>query len=182
MNGSRPTVHKQEIVLQNKWYKVRKDTLTWPNGTPGEYNVVEFPGAVIMICLKDDQILTVKQFRYPTQEYSLELVGGGMQSGKSPLETAMAELKEEAGYIANSWELLGNFYALKGVCNMKMHVFLARNLQPTEQALEDSEHDLSVEWMSITRWEQQIADGTVTDGEAMAAWCLYQTKLNQKKA
>ena len=45
---SRPRVTATRLVYENRWIRLREDTLQWPDGRPGLYSVVEkSPGAVI---------------------------------------------------------------------------------------------------------------------------------------
>ena len=117
------------------------------------------------------------QTRYPLGDiFSWELVSGGVDDGDF-LETARKELKEEAGLVADEWEKIGHFYPLNGFVNEKCTVFLARDLQKTEQELEPTE-DIQIKKESLETILDMIAKNEITDGIAISAIHKY---LNYKK-
>ena len=62
------------------------------------------------------------------------------------------------------------WFALNGICNAPEHVFLARDLRPsgeaTEHAVEGITAVRSLPWGDVLT---MVADGTITDGETVAA-------------
>lgn len=171
----KPSVQGSEIIHTNPWYRIRHDKLTWTSGKPGEYFVIETRDTVIVMAIKDDQIMVIKQFRHAVDKFMLEFPGGSVNDGETPLEAAKHELQEEAGLNAEHWTKLGELQVLSGLATMKMHVFLAQEHTDAPVKREDSEESLVHSWMSIDQWTKAIADGTSTDSESLAAWALYKT-------
>jgi len=92
------------LVYENAWIRVREDQVTCPDGQPGIYGVVETRIATGVIALTPQhEIYLVGQFRYPTGEYSWEIIEGGTEDGEEPLAAAKRELQEEAGLVARTW-------------------------------------------------------------------------------
>lgn len=168
-----PIVSGSEIVHQNPWYRVRRDILTWPNGNPGQYFVTEFKGASCVICVRDGEILTVKQYRHTIERVTIELPMGGMRTD-DPLQTAKDELREETGYTAKQWKKIGFMYGLKGACRMPFHIYTASELEAGPTKLDESEVDLQAEWLPVQSWRSLIREGKIEDAESMAAWTLYR--------
>ena len=169
----RPTVSSSEIVHENPWYEIRHDVLTWPNGKPGNYFVAEFPGASCVICIDQNRILTVKQYRYAIDQDTIELPMGSLRKDETPLEAAQRELQEETGMTAASWKSLGHVFSLNGACKMPLHIFIAQNISKNNTKLDDSEHDLQSQWTPIPEWEEMIRQGKIVDVESLAPWLLY---------
>jgi ADP-ribose pyrophosphatase len=77
-------------------------------------------------------LIFVRQFRYPIftkdkdNAWSLEIVAGVIEEGKSAEETMIMEIKEEAGYQANQLKPLFSFYPTPGGSNEKVFLFFAR--------------------------------------------------------
>ena len=83
---------------------------------------------------------------------------------------AQRELREETGLEAGSWERIGSMFALNGICHAPEHVYLARRLrasdEPAEQAVEGITAVRTIAWREVLAL---VADGTITDGETVAA-------------
>ena len=99
---------ESRTVYANPWLSLREDRVIRPDGKPGIYTVVETRVATGVVALTpDEEIYLVGQYRYPTDEYSWEIIEGGSDPGEDPLETAKRELREEAGLAAKQWAPLG---------------------------------------------------------------------------
>lgn len=158
------------VVYSNPWITVREDEVVRPDGTPGIYGVVELaqPAVFVVALTDDDEVVMVDVARYTTGA-SLEVPAGG-SDGEDPLLAARRELREETGLEASSWELAGTMHALNGVCRAVEHVFVARGLRTSDEG-----HEQAAEGITAVRrvpWHDalgMVADGTITDGETVAA-------------
>ncbi len=110
MNRANPWKTLQsKVTYQNAWITVREHDVIRPDGKPGIYGVVETRIATGVVALTDShEIYLVGQYRYPTNEYSWEIIEGGSDPQETALDAAKRELKEEAGLMAASWEPLGS--------------------------------------------------------------------------
>jgi ADP-ribose pyrophosphatase len=90
----KPVVHKTEIVHQNPWSLVRHHSLTWPNGKPGDYYVLELPDACCIIAIQNNQLMTVTQYRLPIDKISTEMPMGRIEKNETPEQGAARELDE----------------------------------------------------------------------------------------
>ena len=157
-------------VYENPWIRVREDAVDRPDGSAGIYGVVEVrnPAVFIVPVTADGEVVLVEVDRYTTG-VSLEVPAGG-SDGEDLLLAAQRELQEETGLVAGSWERIGSMFALNGISNAPEHVFLARGLrpsdEPTEHAVEGIMAVRTVPWADAVA---MIADGTITDGETVAA-------------
>ncbi len=174
----KPTVNASEIVHQNPWYQVRHDTLTWPNGNPGHYYVVDFPECIVAIAEDAGRLLTVNFYRHPIGQYSHELPMGRIEPGESPEQAAFRELHEEGGIKANKMTKIGEMFIASGVMNNKMHVFVASELTPVAQDLDDGEQGMKAEWTTLADWTSKIRSGHINDCDSLAAWAIYQEWKN----
>lgn len=161
-------------VYRNHWMSVREDRILRSNGEEGIYGVVDKHDGAIILPLDGDRIWLVEQFRYSTQERSLEMPQGSWErSVDNPEELARGELKEELGLAAECMLRLGTLWIAPGFLRQRLHVFLATGLTPTATNPDAEEHDLVIRSASIAEFEQMILDGTITDGPTTAAWGLY---------
>ncbi|MBQ2265894.1 MAG: NUDIX hydrolase, partial [Clostridia bacterium] len=85
----------KEYIFKGKIINVRRDTALIPDGSTAIREVVEHNSGVCVIALTDNnEILFVKQFRYPYMEEVLEIPAGKRDSlNEDPLECGKRELK-----------------------------------------------------------------------------------------
>jgi ADP-ribose pyrophosphatase len=157
------------IAWSSRWYRIRQDDVIFPNETSGVYNVVEHPGAAYIIPVTpDNQIVLIRHYRYTVDDWCLEIPAGSLQPGKTLLETAAAELKEETGGVARELAEIGRFYALCGICNMEAVVFLATGVELDAVEREASEV-MEIEIRPIPEALNMARDGRITDAQSALA-------------
>jgi 8-oxo-dGTP pyrophosphatase MutT (NUDIX family) len=162
--------HRTRTVYENPWIRVREDDVTGPSGD-GIYGVVEMrhPAVFIVALDEHERVCLVGLERYATGGRSLEVPAGGTD-GEEPLIAARRELREESGAEASDWHYLGRMNALNGIANAPEHVFLARGLTLTDAARSQREEGIDdVRWVPFGDVLGLIADGTISDGETIAA-------------
>lgn len=77
---------KQEILYQGKIINLRKDLALLENGNTAVREIVEHSGGVCVAALTEqNELLFVRQFRYPYQKVLLELPAGKRNPGEDPL-------------------------------------------------------------------------------------------------
>lgn len=94
---------------------------------------IQHPGAVAVLAISEkDEVLLIKQYRAPVNEYLYELPAGIRdEEDESDLQSAQRELSEEADYQADTWSHLHSFYTTPGSSSEVIEIFLAENLSPT---------------------------------------------------
>ena len=129
----------QKMLVEGRIINLRQDTVMLENGKTALRDVVEHPGGVCVLPLtEDNEVILVKQFRYPYQEVLFEIPAGKLDKGEEdPLHCGMRELEEETGVTAGDYLSLGQMYPSPGYCDEVIHMFLARQLQPSQQHLDE---------------------------------------------
>jgi 8-oxo-dGTP pyrophosphatase MutT (NUDIX family) len=119
-----------EYVLDTKWLRVKKEVVEIPSGKIiNDFYVVEGNELVAILAIdKDKNIMLVEQYRHAVKGVTIDLPGGSVDNGESPLEAAKRELAEEAGIIAGRWEKLLTYYPDSGRTACSKHIFLALDL------------------------------------------------------
>jgi ADP-ribose diphosphatase len=139
--------------------------------------VVHHPGsAVILPAFDDDTVGFVRQYRHPAVKYLLELPAGTLNDRERPEVGAARELEEELGMIAGRLEQLAEFFVSPGFCEEKMWIYLATDLVPTAQKLEDDEL-IEIVRIPIERALQMISDGEIEDAKTIIGLLLAAPRL-----
>jgi ADP-ribose pyrophosphatase len=167
--------HKE--IYRGKIVTLYVDTIRQKTGAKTIREVVIHPGGVAVVPVLDDgRILLIRQFRYPIGKYILEIPAGKLDSGQPPLETIARELEEETGYCAGSLTHVCTFYTTPGISNESIHLFIARDLTPTTQRLEEGEH-IIVEARSLKECLREIESGEIVDGKTILGILQYQMQF-----
>lgn len=121
---------KQEYIFNGKLINLRKDEVLLPNDKKANREVVEHSGGVGIVAINDNnEVLLVKQFRYPYKKVLLEIPAGKINKGENPLKCGIRELKEETGVVAEKIISLGEIYPSPGYCDEVICLYLATNLK-----------------------------------------------------
>jgi ADP-ribose pyrophosphatase len=167
-----PEVTGSTEVFQGKVISLRVVDIELSGGRKATREVVEYPGAIVVIALDADGTVTmVRQYRHAIKQYLLEFPAGGLEPGEEPLLCARRELREETGLEAERWTSLGHFYSSPGFANEILHVFLAEDLR-TVDADPDEDEDLQViryELSGLYAHPEQLVDA-----KSLAALVLLQ--------
>jgi 8-oxo-dGTP pyrophosphatase MutT (NUDIX family) len=136
---------------------VRKEKFRHDDGEVVEREVIEHPGAAVILPFDGERIWLVRQPREVVGEQALlELPAGKLdEEGESPLELAQRELREEIGKSARTWRFLTSFYASPGFTNEEIHAFLATDLEDDSADADEAER-IEVVWESVSRLDDVI--------------------------
>jgi ADP-ribose pyrophosphatase len=144
------------------------------DGKIAHRDVVRHRAAVAVLAIdNEDNVLVVKQYRYPIANELIELPAGLVDEGETPLEAAKRELREETGYIANSWDKLISFYTSPGSHDEKIYIFLAKGIKKVgDQQLDEGEILTynKVPYKELLKW---IKEGRITDAKTIIGLIIY---------
>jgi ADP-ribose pyrophosphatase len=156
-----PLVVDSRAVYAGKVVSLRVDEITLPHGGTALREVVDHPGAVVIVALdEEDQIYLVRQYRHPIRRHLLELPAGALEPDEKPLAAAMRELREEVGVEAAEWTFLGCFFSSPGFANERLHAFLARGLSrvPSEPDIDEDIFVVRYPWAQLLDHPEETPD------------------------
>jgi len=163
-----------EQVFDGVMLHVRSDRVRLPNGAVATREYVVHPGAVLIVpILTDGRLVLERQFRYPIGSVMLEFPAGKIDPQESPLATARRELREEAGYAADTWLHLGTVHPEIGYSSEAIEMYLATQLTHVGAQLDEGEF-LDVVLMTEGELLAAFDAGLVTDGKTVAALFAWQ--------
>ena len=80
-------------IYRGKLVSLRSSRYRRPDGTVVTREVIDHPGAVVIVPVEDDHVLLVRQPREAVEEFTLELPAGKLDHpGEDPLDCARREL------------------------------------------------------------------------------------------
>jgi ADP-ribose pyrophosphatase len=100
---------RSERLSSNRVFSTRKDTSLSPvTGKKHDFYVIEAPDWINIVAVTDnDDVLLIRQYRHGIGAVTIEIPGGVIDSGETPLEAAKRELLEETGFVSDNWSLIG---------------------------------------------------------------------------
>ena len=159
--------------------KIYEDTVI-ANGHEAHWDFIHHDGAAAVVPVTDDgKLLMVRQFRNALNRETLEIPAGKLDDPNEPkIECAYRELEEETGYRCENLEYLMSMNTTVAFCDEAIDIFVARNLIPSHQHLDEDEVIYVEEW-SIADLEELIYSGKMTDAKTVAAILAYARKYKK---
>jgi 8-oxo-dGTP pyrophosphatase MutT (NUDIX family) len=175
-------VNNRTIVHRGKVFTLVRENVTLENGTTTDVEFIEHPGATAIIPFIDDtRVVLLKQYRHALKRYIWEIPAGTLDPQEEVISCAKRELIEETGYSADRWHRLGEITPLPGYSDERIHVFLATELQPAEQHLDEDEV-IQVQEVEFLKALEMIANGEIKDAKSIAGLFLASAWLKGNKS
>jgi 8-oxo-dGTP pyrophosphatase MutT (NUDIX family) len=123
-----------------------------PNGERWEYHVVHLARIAIGLIVDErDRVLMLWRYRFPTDQWGYELLGGLVEEGEEPAQTAAREVREETGWRpVGEPEHLISFEPLPGQVTAPVDVYLWRGAEKVGEPT-DTEEVGRLEWVPLSR-------------------------------
>lgn len=116
------------------------------------------------------EVVLIRQYRHGLREVTLEIPGGIVESGDSPLQAARRELREETGYEAAEMISLGYVHPNPAFLNNRCFSFLARDVVLAGEPQQDDKEDIGVVIRPLEEIPTLIRDGRITHSLILAAF------------
>ena len=158
-----------EQIYDGKVVKLFVDKAEVENGDIVKREVIKHPGGVCVVPLDEDEnVIFVRQFRYPHGRVFLEIPAGKLEVGENHRECGLRELKEETGCGCDSFEYLGNLVPTPAYDSEIIHMYLARGLHSGEQKLDEDEF-LETEKIPLKKAAEMILKNEIADAKTQIA-------------
>lgn len=175
MNKS-PYIQKSCNITEIGRFKIHMEQLEH-KGTVRPYSYVSVREGVHVPPIVGDKVCVLRQYRYPINQWAYEFPGGAIEDGMLPEETALRELREEAGYEAKELIPLGFVYPSYGYTDEKVYLFAAicsNKINKSLEPLEVIESDLH----TFDEVDRMVDDGRISLGNAILCWIRYKKKFD----
>lgn len=154
-----------ETKFEGRIIKVILDDVELENGKTAKREVVCHNGGVCVAALtENDEVLLVRQFRYPYKEILLELPAGKLEKGEDSFEAMKREQMEETGTMGENYVSLGNLYPSPGYCGEIIRIWACRVSAKGEMHLDDDEF-LEVERIPLQKAVEMVLNNEIPDSK-----------------
>ncbi|MDD2426660.1 MAG: NUDIX hydrolase [Eubacteriales bacterium] len=150
-------------------FTVETTEVRLPDGRKSKREIVHHPGGACVLALDENyDIYLVRQYRVGAQAPLREVPAGKLEGDESPLLCARRELLEEVGCVADSWQLLTQFYPSPGYTDELISIYLATNITKGKQQLDPGEF-LTLEKLPLDTAVAEVKSGQISDGKTIIA-------------
>ncbi len=165
------------VVYDGKIFKIKRDSVILEDSSEAirEF-VVHYGGVCVLPVTENNEIIMVKQYRYPLAAATLEVPAGKLNGpGEDHCSAGKRELLEETGATAEQFEYLGEIYPIPAYTTEIIHMYLARGLSFGSQNLDEDEF-LDVVRIPFEEALRMVMDGEIKDSKTMIiimkAWLM----------
>ncbi|MBM4331120.1 MAG: NUDIX hydrolase [Deltaproteobacteria bacterium] len=150
-------------------------------GREHDFYLIDAPDWVNVIPLTaDHKVILVKQFRFGTKDFSLEIPGGMLDDGDTPEQAASRELLEETGYAGDEPVLLGAVHPNPAIHTNRCYTYLIKNVIWRKPPQPDSTEEIEVKIVPLPEIPRLIREGKITHSLVIAAFYWYFSSTRSK--
>jgi len=162
-----------EYINKHPYFTARIDSYQTPSGKIVDpYYVVEIPTSVVAMAItENNEVILIKQYRYPVNDMMIELPGGFIDPSEQPQQAIQRELVEETGYSFSSIYYLGITTANPGVLNNYTHMFIASGGKKTASQQLDKNEEIEILLKSLDEVKLMLQHNEIR--QSMHALCLF---------
>ena len=165
-------------------FAVRRDRAVSPRtGYSKDYSILECPDWVNVVArTPEGRFVLVRQWRVGTRRYTLEIPGGAVdREDGEPEAAARRELREETGYTAERFHLLGVVEPNPAFQINRCFTYLAEDARRTDELRLDPGEEIDVVLADAGEIEGMVADGSIDHALVIAGLYWYHRRLDGKE-
>jgi len=180
MHTSTPGPPLWEVVeseeLQNcAVFRVRRDHARSPRtGQVHPFYGIEADAWVNVVPVTSaGEVVLVRQYRHGTREVTLEIPGGIVDPGETPIQAAERELLEETGYGGGALAALGSVNPNPALFANRVHTFVARGVEPLQAIQHSGTEETEVELLPADGVRKAVESGLIDHALVVVALCRW---------
>jgi len=156
-------------IYEGRIVNLSVDKVRLPDGRVCELELIRHPGAAAAVPLdREGRVLLVRQYRYASGGWLLEVPAGKLDGDEPPQACAIREVEEETGFRPGRLVPMGWIWTTPGFTDEKIWLFLALDLAPARQNLQADEL-LTVERLPLAEAVRKAGAGEIRDSKSVCA-------------
>ena len=176
--------YRMQEISRNRVYSghifdVDQVKVSLPDQKQKTYELVEHPGAVVIVPVAEGEFWFVRQHRLGSHSELLEMPAGRLEPGELPDVCAHREIREETGCAAGNIIRLGGCYTAPGYCSEYLHIFLATDLHP-DPLQPDPDEFIEIVKIPFDEAYAMAERGEMPDAKTLASLLLARPHLNPR--
>lgn len=155
------------VIYEGRRLRVEKMIVPSKDGRPRERVVIRPSDASAVLPFQGNVCYLIRQYRFAIDRYLYEVPAGTMDSGETPEQTAMRELREETGFIAGKLIPRGFIFTTPGFTTERIHLFEAQDLFKADEPRPDEDEIIEPAMFSRDELLAMIVDGRICDAKTI---------------
>lgn len=176
------TIRGERTLYDNPWVRLSLVDVEPPDGRRFNHHVIRLGRVSIALVLDGaDRALTLWRYRFATEEWGYELLGGIVEEGEEPAATARREVEEESGYrpLGEGHHQI-SFQPYPGMVDAPIDVFLFRGAEKVGEPT-DAEEAARIEWKPVDELLDLAFQGELLGSGTIIPVLLYLAARNRRK-
>lgn len=175
-------IYGSSPIYESKWIRLELVDVEPPHGQRFQHHVARLGRISIALVVDDmDRVLSLWRYRFATSDWGYELLGGLVEEGEQPEETARREVQEESGYqpVGEPTRLV-SFQPLPGMVDAPIDVFLFRGAERIGEPT-DAEEAGRIEWKPVDELLDLALRGELLGSGTLVPVLLYLAIRDRRK-
>jgi 8-oxo-dGTP pyrophosphatase MutT (NUDIX family) len=148
------------------------------NGKSRDFYRLSFtPWVNIVAVTAEQEIIFIRQYRFGTGNFEIEIPGGAVEKDEDPLEAGLRELLEETGYAGENGRIIGKVCPNPAIQDNFCYTVLVENAKKIANPSLDEMEDIDVYTVKQKDLAKMMQDGTIDHGLVLNALMFYLMTL-----
>lgn len=181
-NYLRWKIGANRVIYDNPWIRLEQVEVEPPDGRKFDHHVVRLGKIAIgLVVDRRERVLTLWRYRFATDDWGYELLGGIVEEGEEPAATARREVEEESGYRpTGDAKHLISFQPLPGMVDAPVDVFLFRGAEKMGEPT-DAEEAARIEWKPVEELLDLAVRGELLGSGTIIPVLLYLAMRDRRQ-
>lgn len=164
---------QNELIFRNPWIELYQDKVKTRTGKVLDYTWYKSSDvAVVVPFIRRDNLVMIRQYRYPLRKVLLEFPAGHIEDGEDAAKTAKRELLEETGYIANKIDYMYTYHPSVSKSSQLVYIFRASDLVEEKSNHEGGEEIIRTEIISVRELKNMIKQRRIDSAGTLLAYLI----------
>ncbi len=148
-------------IAESTMFTLTEDDLVLPDGSEKTYTKLALPDFAGVLPVFENELILVKNYRYPVDRKILELPAGFIDEGERPREAAERELEEETGFLLKDCQKLCEYHPIASLNDQIAHLFVGK-AEKGGVINHDIGEDIEINPLPIDKAYSMLEDNEIT--------------------